>query len=123
MRGALVVTGAVLPIVAVVTWPRISRLEVETLVPEDRLRLLRRVPLFAPLNLSVLDRIAGAMSAVIAPAGRALMREGEPGDRYVVIEIRVGRGHRVGPAAADPRPGPRDAARSRCLAISRGPRP
>jgi MFS family permease len=86
VRGALAVTGAVLPIVAVTTWPRISRLEVETLVPEDRLRLLRRVPLFAPLSLSVLDRIAGAMSAVLAPAGQALMREGEPGDRYVVIE-------------------------------------
>ena len=47
--------------------------------------MLRRVPLFA-LNLSVLDRIAGAMSPVLAPAGQALMREGEPGDRYVVIE-------------------------------------
>ena len=86
VRGALVVTGAVLPIVAIATWPRISRLEVETIVPEQRLRLLRRVPLFAPLNLSVLDRIAGAMSAGLAPAGQVLMREGEPGDRYVVIE-------------------------------------
>ena len=58
IRGTLALTGALLPIMAVATWPWISRLEVESLVPEDRLELLRRVPLFAPLNLSTIERLA-----------------------------------------------------------------
>ena len=86
VRAALALTGAILPIMAVATWPRISRLELESLVPEARLRLLRRVPLFMPLNLSTLERLASAMLPTGVPTGEVLMREGEPGDRYLVIE-------------------------------------
>jgi MFS family permease len=86
IRGTLALTGALLPIMAVATWPWISRLELESLVPEGRLALLRRVPLFAPLNLSVIERLAGSMVPLEVAAGEALMREGEAGDRYLVIE-------------------------------------
>jgi MFS family permease len=86
IRGTLALTGALLPIIAVATWPWISRLEQESLVPEDRLALLRRVPLFAPLNLSTIERLAGSMVPIEVAAGEALMREGEAGDRYLVIE-------------------------------------
>ena len=55
---------------AVATWPWISRLELESLVPEDRLALLRRVPLFAPLNLSTLERLASTMVPVEVADGR-----------------------------------------------------
>jgi MFS family permease len=86
IRGTLALTGALLPIMAVATWPWISRLEVESLVPEGRLTLLRRVPLFAPLNLSTIERLAGSMVPLEVAAGEVLMREGEAGDRYLVIE-------------------------------------
>ena len=89
IRGALALAGALLPITAVATWPRISRLELESLVPEDRLALLRRVPLFAPLNLSTLERVASAMVPADVAAGEVLMREGDVGDRYLVIETGV----------------------------------
>jgi len=55
-------------------------------VPEDRLALLRRVPLFAPLNLSTLERLASTMVPVDVTKGEVLMREGDAGDRYLVIE-------------------------------------
>jgi MFS family permease len=86
IRGTLALTGALLPIMAVATWPWISRLELESLVPESRLTLLRRVPLFAPLNLSTIERLAGSMVPLEVAAGEVLMREGEAGDRYLVIE-------------------------------------
>jgi hypothetical protein len=86
IRGTLAVTGALLPIMAVATWPWISRVEFESLVPEGRLVLLRRVPLFAPLNLSTLERLASTMVPLDVAAGEVLMREGEAGDRYLVIE-------------------------------------
>jgi MFS family permease len=84
--GTLALTGALLPIMAVATWPWISRLEVESLVPEGRLDLLRRVPLFAPLNLSTVERLASSMIPIEMVANEVLMREGEAGDRYLVIE-------------------------------------
>ncbi|HEY8636032.1 MAG TPA: MFS transporter [Candidatus Limnocylindrales bacterium] len=86
IRGALALAGALLPITAVATWPRISRLELESLVPEARLDLVRRVPLFAPLNLSTLERLASTMVPIDAAPGDVLMREGDVGDRYLVIE-------------------------------------
>ena len=85
-RGALLIGGAILPIVAVLTWPGIRDVERESMVPEDRLRLVRAIPLFAPLNLSALERLASAMTPVSFDPGDVLMREGEPGDRYLVIE-------------------------------------
>jgi CRP-like cAMP-binding protein len=56
------------------------------MVPPERLRLVRSIPLFAPLNLSALERLASAMTPVSFEPGEVLMREGEPGDRYLVIE-------------------------------------
>ncbi len=86
IRGALGLAGGLLPIMAVATWPWISRLELESLVPEDRLALLRHVPLFAPLNLSTLERLASTMVPADIATGEILMREGDAGDRYLVIE-------------------------------------
>ncbi len=85
IRGALGLAGALLPIMAVATWPRISRLELESLVPEGRPDLLRQVPLFAPLNLSTLERLASSMVPIDAVTGEVLMREGDVGDRYLII--------------------------------------
>jgi MFS family permease len=85
-RATLALAGALLPIMAIATWPRISRLELDSIVPEARLRTLRAVRLFAPLNLSILERVASAMVPVRVGAGDVLMREGEVGDRYLVIE-------------------------------------
>jgi len=85
-QGALIVTGAILPILAVATWPRISRTDAEVVVPERELALLRSVPIFAPLPLTALERLAGAAVRVSFAPGQALMTEGEPGDRYIVIE-------------------------------------
>ena len=96
-RGALLIGGAILPVVALLTWPRVRHIERESMVPEARLRLVRSIPLFAPLNLSALERLASALTPVSFEPGDVLMREGEPGDRYVVIEsgeVEVSQGGR-----------------------------
>ena len=84
--GALLIAGLLLPIAAVVGWPRTSRLDREGVVDEARARLLRGIPPFALLPLSGLERLAGGMTRAHFAAGTALMTEGEPGDRYFVIE-------------------------------------
>ena len=48
--------------------------------------LLRQVPTLAVLPAAVLERLAGALVSVTVPAGVAVVEEGEPGDRFWVIE-------------------------------------
>ena len=85
IQGALVVTGALLPAAAIVTWPWVARLDHESVVPERQLTLLRRVPMFRLLPLTMLERLAGALVPVSVKAEDVVMREGEPGDRYYIV--------------------------------------
>jgi MFS family permease len=97
-RGALAIAGAILPIAAVALWARIHRVDREAVLPERQLRLLRGVPLFAPLPLTALERLAEAVRAVAHPAGTTIVREGEPGRDYFLIasgEVDVSAGGRT----------------------------
>jgi len=85
-QGALVIAGAILPVLALGTWPRIARIDSEVVVPERHLALLRAIPFFAPLPMTALERLAGAAVPVTFATGEKLMTQGEPGDRYIVIE-------------------------------------
>ena len=105
-RGALVVAGAILPILAVAMYLRIGRLAEITVVNEGVIQLLRQVPAFAELPMTAVERVAAGLVPFSAPAGTALMTQGEPGDRFVVIatgEVEAivdGRPiHRLGPGA------------------------
>jgi len=81
---ALVVTGAVLPVLALLTRPRLRAIDREASAPEAT-ELLRRVPLLAPLPESLLERLAREATPAHVPAGAPIVREGEIGDRFYVI--------------------------------------
>jgi MFS family permease len=81
---ALVVTGAVLPVLALLTRPRLRAIDREASAPEAT-ALLRRVPLLAPLPESLLERLAREATPAHVPAGAPIVREGEIGDRFYVI--------------------------------------
>ena len=105
-RGALVASGLLLPTLALVMFLRIGRLEHITVVDEDIIGLLRRVPAFAELPITAVERVAVGLRPITAPTGAALMTQGEQGDQFVVIatgEIEVivdGQPiHRLGPGA------------------------
>ena len=85
IAGALVVAGAILPLLAVVTWRPIMRGATPASFQEERLALLRRNQLFAPLPLTALDRLAESMRPVSFEPEEVLMRKGEPGECYVLI--------------------------------------
>ncbi len=84
-EGALVVAGAILPLLALVTWRPISRGTKQRASQEEHIALLRRNTLFAPLPLTALDRLAESLRPVSFEPGETLMRKGEPGERYVLI--------------------------------------
>jgi hypothetical protein len=85
IRGALAIAGAILPILAVATWSRVSRLDRRGLITEHEAAALRAIPLFAPLPLTVIDRLADAARPVTFHPGEVIMRQGDRGDRYVAI--------------------------------------
>jgi CRP-like cAMP-binding protein len=86
VQGAFVVTGLVLPVLATAMLPYLRRVDDVSLVPVHELALLRGVPMFATLPIATIEQLAGALVPVRAAAGDALMREGETGDRFYVID-------------------------------------
>ena len=86
IEAALVATGLVLPLVAILAWGPSRRLDRGAVVPEHRAALLRAIPLFRPLPLAALERLASGMRPATFAVGERLMTEGEPGDTYLVIE-------------------------------------
>jgi MFS family permease len=85
IRGALLATGALLPVLTVFAWPRLARIDSEVTMPERELALLRRLPMFAPLPASTLEHLARSLRPLRVRAGEEIVREGAPGDRFYVL--------------------------------------
>jgi MFS family permease len=83
-EAALVVTGAVLPVLALLTRPRLRAIDRASSVPEST-ELLRGVGLLSALPEPVLERLARDTIPVEVRAGVPVLREGEPGDRFYVV--------------------------------------
>ncbi len=85
IRGAMIVTGSILPILAALLWRQIRALDEEALAPTRELALLRAIPLFKPLPAPAIDQLASSLIPVQVMAGGEIVRQGEPGDRFYVI--------------------------------------
>ena len=85
VRGALLVTGALLPVLATLLRRRLAELDAVP-IPERELELLRGINIFAPLPPATLESLANALVPVHLEDGREIVREGEPGDRFYIIE-------------------------------------
>ena len=94
IRGALVATGTFLPVLAVVTWTAVRRIDARSEAPSAGVELLRGLPIFAPLPPAALERLAGRLQRVAVAPGHMLFAQGDPGTRFYVIaagevDIRV----------------------------------
>jgi len=85
VRGALIGTGSLLPILGVAFWHRLGAIDKAFALPVRRLALLRASPIFAPLPQAQQERLARELLELRAPAGEAVVREGEAGDRFYVV--------------------------------------
>jgi hypothetical protein len=86
VRAALVSIGLVCPILAVAAWRPLRRLDRSVDDLDVDVTLLRQVPMFRPLPLPAVEQLARGLEQITVPAGRAVITEGEMGDRYYVIE-------------------------------------
>jgi predicted MFS family arabinose efflux permease len=84
LETTLVVSGALLPALMVLTFRRVGQIDRRAEVPHE-LELLRRNPIFAPLPGPVLEQLASSLQAVHAAPGEQLVREGDRGDRFYVV--------------------------------------
>ena len=66
-------------------WRGLTRLEAGASVPEEAFTLLRRVPMFAPLLLGMVENLAHRLHGIDLPERAAVIREGEPGDCFYLI--------------------------------------
>ena len=83
---ALVAIGAVCPVLAAAAWPRLRHLDRDIGVMDEEIELLHGVPMLRPLPLPAIEQLARGLEPVHVPAGRAVFRQGDPADRFYVIE-------------------------------------
>ena len=86
VRWALVTTGVLLPALALVSWARLRGIDERAVLPERELELLRSLPLFAPLPAATLEHLARSLVRVPARAGTEIVRQGEAGDRFYLVD-------------------------------------
>jgi MFS family permease len=91
VETALVVVGAFLPIVILLSSGRLLSIDRSAEAPDaEILRLLRQIPFFAPLPAPAMERVMADVVARDAAAGDVLIREGDRGDLfYVIVEGTV----------------------------------
>jgi hypothetical protein len=84
-RWALVVAGALLPLLVIPAWPRLTGIDRAARIPEEQLRLLSANQIFAPLPPPTLEQLAESLDEVRVEPGRVVVRQGEGGDRFYLV--------------------------------------
>ncbi len=86
VRGALAVAGGCLVVLVAVAARALARIEDRRPVPQRGFELLRGVGFLAPLPLATLENLALRLAPVGVAAGADAVREGEPGERFYLVD-------------------------------------
>jgi MFS family permease len=84
-RPALVVVGAILPVLTIATWRRLVDIDRTVAAPDAELALIDSVPMFAPLSIAAKEHMAATLNAVSVAAGDVVIRAGDRGDRFYIV--------------------------------------
>lgn len=84
--GALVATGCVLPVAVILAVAQLRGIDLNISVRADRIAMLRKVPMLRLLPVPAIESLAGGMSKMHVEAGTHVIRQGEVGDNFYVIE-------------------------------------
>lgn len=86
IEAALVVAGGFLPAVVLLSAPALARIDTRARVPAQYVALLGAHPIFAPLPAPTLEQLAGRLTAVSVAAGDEIIRRGDLGDNFYLVE-------------------------------------
>ena len=91
-RSAFVLVGFVLPVLTIAGFRRMRALD-DLAAPTRQQLLVDEVPMFAPLSLAAKERLATKLLPIDVPAGETIVRAGEVGDRFYLVDsgtVRIG---------------------------------
>ena len=86
LRQALWIVGAVGPVLVLVFWFQLRRIDDAMVARDEDLSLLRRVAVFDPLPLPALEQLAAGLRPRHVSAGEIVYRQGDAGDGCFIIE-------------------------------------
>jgi MFS family permease len=86
VRGALIVTGAIVPVLTIPAFGLLARIDGTVTVPTAELGRLRSIAMFAPLPAPALEQLASSLARVQVGAGETVFRQGDEGDRFYVVD-------------------------------------
>jgi MFS family permease len=96
-RSAFAVVGAILPLLALVSYRRLTAID-RAIPPTPELDLIEAVPMFSPLSVAGKERIAAALVRADVRAGQVVIRAGGVGDRFYIVcegELEIDTGGRI----------------------------
>ncbi|HET9346008.1 MAG TPA: MFS transporter [Candidatus Limnocylindrales bacterium] len=82
----LVVVGLMVPLIVAISWRSLGVADAAAVVHVHELELLRDDPLFEPLAPPTIERLSANLVPVRAASGAWIIREGEVGDRFYVVD-------------------------------------
>lgn len=85
-REALVVTGALLPLLTVALWRRLRRLDSSLTADPALVALVRVNPIFAPLSEPAQERLARWLERETFAPGSTIFEQGDAGDAFYLVE-------------------------------------
>lgn len=85
-RTAILLTATLIPVVVLLRRRAYARMDAGGEVDDRAYGLLRAHPIFAPLPVANVELLAREVAWIEAAAGDAVVRQGESGDRFFVVE-------------------------------------
>ena len=85
VRGALLASALIVPLVVIARWRAVQRLDARAVVPERELEALRAIDLFAPLPLATVETLALRATPRVVRADEQILRVGDAGARFYVV--------------------------------------
>lgn len=85
VRGALLASGAILPILALFFWRRLTAMD-RAAPARDRVPLLQAIPMFALLPPAAVEQLASSLVPTTITARADVVRQGDAGDRFYIVE-------------------------------------
>jgi len=84
-RGALLVVGSLLPVLAALRWRSLARIDDGARIPEERLNAIESVSFLAILPAQRRELLASRLEPVELAAATVLFRRDDHGDRFYVL--------------------------------------
>jgi MFS family permease len=84
-RSSFIAVGLILPLLTLLTYRKLAEID-RDVAPSPKLELIQLVPMFEPLSIAVKERIATDLVPLSVSAGEVVIRAGESGDRFYVVD-------------------------------------